>query len=380
MNIRTHDHLRIIRQGGSIDSEALFSVYRHVFGMSAVSLYAFLFHHAVDYMHELIRLCNTSADEINQDFEQLQRAGLAEIEVLYGDIDDYLITIKPCLSIAQFIRHELYGRLLIHRCGEDVFRYYQNRTPEVAKEGYIKLQASPIELLKNYQPEEEKLYRATDFPVRTDLNFDIRGFLAKVSYTVFPEHCRSHEVIESIKALGASYGLSVDEMIRMVGKSYIEKDKQLNLEKLTKLANRHVQKDIPEVASIYDHSPVIFLKVLREDTEPTALEKASLYRLVHDSGMNPRYLNAVVEALYQRYHKRIVIPQIESVALQLKALKPASLEEAKALIQQSLTSVANPCSTPVQAAYSDYVSEDVSLDERELDEIKAAFASLEDDS
>lgn len=165
--------------------------------------------------------------------------------------------------------------------------------------------------------------------VRSDLSFDIKTFLSECSNLLLPKRYRTDSAIESIKEIGSVYGVSVHRMIELVGKCYTENETSLNVKRLRKMVSSESVQDYPSVESIYDYPPVLFLKKLRKDIEPTALEKYLLNQLVGSMGLSPQVVNVLIETSYKANHQTINTRNVEMIGMQWATLNIKTLDQAR---------------------------------------------------
>lgn len=348
MNLQVQDKYIIEWPEEEQDWRSLYRVYQRLIGASALALYGFLWHGRQNKQEEDIQsLCDAMSVTLakcDQDLTRLEQFDLLEIYVSYNKLGNhYIFKLKPALHVHDFLKHEVFGRLFIQVCGASQYEYIleQNTSNALSKEGY-EIIRHPVDkaFLQNWTTQAEQKFVGQEAPKnnRQDLSFDIKTFLVECSLILFPKHYRTQTAIDAIKEIGSIYGISVRRMVELVGKAYVANENSLNIKRLRSLASKEVVSDVPVVNSPYEYPPVIFLKKLRKDIEPTALEKYLLNQLVSVMGLNPQVVNVLIEASFKANRQVINTRNVEMIAMQWATLNINTLEKAKAQASQSFKS------------------------------------------
>lgn len=345
MNLQVQDKYIIEWPEEEQDWRSLYRVYQRLIGASALALYGFLWYGKENKQEEDVQsLCDAlsvTLAKCDQDMTRLEQFDLLEIYVSYNKQGNhYIFKLKPALHIHDFLKHEVFGRLFIQVCGASQYEYIleQSSVHQLSKEGYEALR-HPLDkaFMQNWTTQAEQKFVGQEVPKnnRQDLSFDIKSFLVECSLILFPKNYRTQTAIDAIKEIGSIYGISVRRMVELVGKSYVANETSLNIKRLRGLASKEHVSEVPVVSSPYEYPPVIFLKKLRKDIEPTALEKYLLNQLVSVMGLNPQVVNVLIESSFKANRQVINTRNVEMIAMQWATLNINTLEKAKAQASQS---------------------------------------------
>ena len=275
----------------------------------------------------------------------------------------------------------MFGRLYLKQVGASQYEY---QLEEASISNIDRREYEPIKhsfdktFMQTWSAVEENSFSGQSEPIktRTDLSFDIRSFLSECSLLLFPKRYRTESAIESIKEIGSIYGLSASRMIELVGKCYVEAETSLNVKRLRKLASNETVQEYPKVESIYDYPPVLFLKKLRNEIEPTALEKYLLNQLVGTMGLSPNVVNVLVESSYKSNNQVLNTRHIEMIGMQWATLNIKTVDQAKKQVSSSFKFKSSPSKRRVEQA-SDYsVVEQTKLSLEEEQAIKDALSKI----
>lgn len=386
MNLKIQDKYLVENTHDWVDFKSVFKVYQRLIGSSAVTLYGYLFYEELNKNEkshqDICDALNCTLAKLDQDFERLEQFNLIDIYVKYGTINQYIYKINPPLSVLNFLKNDVFGRLYLKQVGASQYEY---QLEEASTHCLLLSEYEPIKhsidktFMQTWSAVEENSFNGSTEPikVRTDLGFDIRSFLSECSQLLFPKRYRTESAIESIKEIGSIYGVSVSRMIELVGKCYAENETSLNVKRLRKLASNEMVQEYPKVESIYDYPPVLFLKKLRKDIEPTALEKYLLNQLVGTMGLSPNVVNVLIESSYKSNHQVLNTRHVEMIGLQWATLNIKTVDQAK---KQASTSFKSSSTTKRRVEkVSDYTTvEQKTLSFEEENAIKEAFKKLGD--
>lgn len=384
MNLKIQDKYLVENTHDWVDFKSVFKVYQRLIGSSAVTLYGYLFYEELNKNEkshqDICDALNCTLAKLDQDFERLEQFNLIDIYVKYGTINQYIYKINPPLSVLNFLKNDVFGRLYLKQVGASQYEYQleEASTHCLALSEYEPIKHSIDKtFMQTWSAVEENSFNGSTEPikVRTDLGFDIRSFLSECSQLLFPKRYRTESAIESIKEIGSVYGVSVSRMIELVGKCYAENETSLNVKRLRKLASNEMVQEYPKVESIYDYPPVLFLKKLRKDIEPTALEKYLLNQLVGTMGLSPNVVNVLIESSYKSNHQVLNTRHVEMIGLQWATLNIKTVDQAK---KQTNTSFKSTSSSKRRVEkVSDYTTvEQKTLSFEEENAIKEALSKI----
>lgn len=338
MNLKVQDKYLIENTHDWVDFKSVFKVYQRLIGSSAVTLYGYLFYDELNKNEkshqDICDALNCTLAKLDQDFERLEQFNLIDIYVKYGTFNQYIYKINQPLSVLNFLKNDVFGRLYLKQVGASQYEYQleEASTHCISLSEYEPIKHSIDKtFMQTWSVVEENSFNGNTEPIkaRTDLGFDIRSFLSECSQLLFPKRYRTESAIESIKEIGSIYGVSVSRMIELVGKCYAENETSLNVKRLRKLASNEMVQEYPKVESIYDYPPVLFLKKLRKDIEPTALEKYLLNQLVGTMGLSPNVVNVLIESSYKSNHQVLNTRHVEMIGLQWATLNIKTVDQAK---------------------------------------------------
>lgn len=384
MNLKVQDKYLVENTHDWVDFKSIFKVYQRLIGASAVTLYGYLFYEELNKNEkshqDICDALNCTLAKLDQDFERLEQFNLIDIYVKYGTFNQYIYKINQPLSVINFLKNDVFGRLYLKQVGSSQYEYQleEASTHCIALSEYEPIKHSIDKtFMQTWSAVEENSFNGNTEPikVRNDLGFDIRTFLSECSLLLFPKRYRTETAIESIKEIGSVYGVSVSRMIELVGKCYAENESSLNVKRLRKLASNEMVQEYPKVESIYDYPPVLFLKKLRKDIEPTALEKYLLNQLVGTMGLSPQVVNVLIESSYKANHQALNTRHVEMIGLQWATLNIKTIDQAKKQANTSFKSTSNTKRRVEKV--SDYTSvEQKTLSFEEENAIKEALSKI----
>ena len=100
---------------------------------------------------------------------------------------------------------------------------------------------------------------------------------------------------------------------------------------------------------------MLFLKKLRNEIEPTALEKYLLNQLVGTMGLSPNVVNVLVESSYKSNNQVLNTRHIEMIGMQWATLNIKTVDQAKKQVSSSFKSKSSPSKRRVEQV-TDYSS------------------------
>ncbi len=387
MNLKVQDKYIVENTYEWIDFKSIFKVYQRLLGSSAVTLFGYLFYDDSSKNQkshqDICEALNSTVAKLDQDFERLEQFNLIDIYIKYGTFNEYVYKINAPLSVLDFLKNDVYGRLYLKQVGASQYEYQLEEASSscIALNDYERIKHSIDKtFMQTWSSVEENSFngKSEQVQVRSDLSFDIRTFLSECSLLLFPKRYRTESAIEAIKEIGSVYGISVKQMIELVGKCYAEDENALNVKLLRKLASNEKVKDYPKVESVYDYPPVLFLKKLRKDIEPTALEKYLLNQLVGTMGLNPQVVNVLIESSFKSNYQAINTRNVEMIGMQWATLNIKTIDQAKKQANINFKTQSSSSKRRVEKV-SDYTStEQKTLSFEEENAIKEALSKIGD--
>lgn len=318
--------------------------------------------------------CRLNLSQINNAIDKMVHLGLCEIRVSSQLERTIRIQLLEALSLSDVLKHEVLGRSLLKKIGASEFSILNDRVSAqiLSDEGYVEYVSEKSELIQNWSQEDELAFQSPQHKKvePNKLSFDIIAFLNECSPLILPDHKRSEASLHAISEIASVYGLSVKQMIQLVGKAYVKDDVHLNSDKLRKLAAKIEVNDHVEYQDPYDYPPALFLKRLRKGIEASSLEKYLLVKLVSKDGLSPQVLNVLLEFHFNQYQSKINTKALEEVALQWAVMNVRSKEEALAKCQTTKTRAKRA------ETQTNYDTQAHSFSEAELSAIESALKEI----
>ena len=271
--------------------------------------------------------------------EAILRCDLVDIHMHQEEHTHLIIDFKAPLNAQTFMNHDVLGRAYLKAVGpqhfEEMRSLYLGSSPH--KEGYVKIEKDQnFKIAQDWSEKDEKIFSSNKIIKHElkQLSFDTQAFLNQCSSLMLPYDKRSEKSILGIAEIGSVYGISVSEMMVLVGKAYAKNDDQLDLDLLRKYAAKLPTQDGMVLSDPYEYPPVIFLKRLRNGLEPSALEKYLLVKLVSKDGLKPSVLNVLLEHHFHYYQSKINTKILEEMGLQMASQNISSKDEALVFVGQ----------------------------------------------
>ncbi len=376
MKINEQDTLSLIKTSLEPVSSAFLRSYAILIGPEASYLYQVLKTSNQTNMSfkDLCLMTNLNLAQVNNAIDDLYHVELLEIKVSNKKQKDYRIQFKTPLSLKALCTHDVLGRQLLKKIGSESFEKLKLESEHhLSDEGYQDYQSLDArQKITSWSAEDEKDFNQEHKPKHETktLAFDLIGFLNQCSPLIFPNHKRTELALSQIAEIGAVYGLSVQQMIQLVGKASAKNDDILNVDKLRKFAAKVDVEDSEEKDDPYEYPPAIFLKRLRKGIAPTSLEKYLLVKLVSKDGLKPEVLNVLLESHFKQYRSKINTKVLEETAIQWAVLNVHTKEEALKKVSEQTSK-----GRRVEVK-TDYVSQKKDLSEAELIALEKALKDI----
>lgn len=376
MKLNDLDSLHVLKNSLEPISSSFLRTYGVLVGAEAFMVYEFL--KTTDQNNFLIKNLSSSLamnlSQVNTAIDILYQYELLDIKVNKNEHNHLRIQFKQALSSADFCRHDVLGRKLLKKIGAESFESLKrDNKDDLSTEGYSDYHCDDkIQNIQSWSNEDETQFNKAFKPKHQNQNlaFDLIAFLNECSPLVFPQEKRTELALSQITEIGAVYGLSVKQMIHLVGKACAKNDESLNGDKLRKLAAKVEVEESEEKSDPYDYPPALFLKRLRNGINPTNLEKYLLVHLVSKVGLKPEVLNVLLESHFKQYRSKINTKVLEEVAMQWAVLNIRTKEEAQ---QKVLETSSKGRRVEVK---TDYAIKDHQLSEEELIALEMALKEI----
>lgn len=344
MELKAKDTYRIESKDGlSIeDLESLWNPYLALSCANTIGLYCLLHTEkasgvSVETHGHLCELLDIRIETLQKSFRLLEQIGLIESYLRDNeDHQDFIYVLKKPLTLQNLLNHEALGRALYQKIGNTSFDQMKKRFARSVydKDGFTQITAKfdPSALMRWDETAEAQYLTQQTRPQTvklTHLTFDLKKFLQRCSSVVFPMEMRTQDTLEKIEELGSIFGISEDDMVRLVGKCVNFKSGKVDLEALHKRITHEPlhQTKLPD--DPYRWPPVIFLKKKQNGIEPVDADKRLLLKLVGELRLNPEVVNVLVEHILATNNQRLNKAYVEKIAMTWSRLGIKSVEEAK---------------------------------------------------
>ena len=373
MIINTKDTYSINKTDFYLDINSLFLLYFPIVGYKAISLFMVLVSESHNQLnienHErLSALCNMSVDEILDERKKLEEVMLLKTYVQEETINKYVYKLLSPLSCSQFLKNEVYSKLLIKAIGQKQYEITStklmssNNNLDSYKEISSKLN---VEVENRYLKDIEftKIKPSFDFNTidNEDIDFDYEYLIRNTSALVFPISARNEENLKLIGQLASLYGLSEDTMAILIGRCSNFEKGSIDTEKLKALARKEKPQKT-ENKDPYLLSPVAFLQMKQHGNKVTGVDLRLLDDLSFKFNMKNEVINVLVEYVLDTNQNRLPRSLVEKIAGEWIREQVASKE--KALNKTKETSFTN---TKVKKlTLPKYFEEDLNVEDKEL--------------
>ena len=298
--------------------KSLLCLYAPLVSRSAVCLYQLL---CLDdgqpkTVGDLLEVSLLNIEQFERDLKKLNEYRLV---TTWQKEDSYLLVLESPLTRSDFLRHEIYGRLLAREIGGDAFR---RRCSEVRfpashsayQDVSARLDLSPLSswnkaLEAQYKPAKEDTFAI-------DSLFDIRRFLREASPILFPLSQRTPENLKAIASCADTFGISQDRMRILLERSYKENG-ELDLAKLKRLCMNAQPQAEASAPGDYNVPCLRFLMNKQPGSEITPFDKKILDSLVNEYHLPPAVVNVLVEHALEVCDNRLYKNYVDPVAADL---------------------------------------------------------------
>jgi len=389
MELKAKDTYRVEAAHGlsAHDLESLYNPYLALSDAETITLYCLLqvestHGTSVDTHSHLCQLMDCRIEKTEDCLHNLEKLGLIETFVRNAeDHQDYIYSLKAPLSLHGVLAHEVLGRALYQKVGNELFEQLKKRYAHALydKDGFTPVSAKfdPATLSKWDQHAEAEYQSQRIVEVKlTNLSFDIGKFLRSCSSVVFPLEMRTRESVEKIEELGSIFGISEDEMIRLVGRCVNYKTKKVDLDQLRRrIANEPLHTEVlPE--NPYLWPPVLFLKDKQNGIEPVDADKRLITKLVTELRLNPEVVNVLIENVLLTNDQRLSKAYVEKVAATWARLGIKTVEEAKHEIESLKGSFKTKGTRKRNDLMPEYKEESQGISEQERLDLFASLQNL----
>ncbi|MEI7667763.1 MAG: DnaD domain protein, partial [Erysipelotrichaceae bacterium] len=221
----------------------------------------------------------------------------------------------------DILNHEVFGRVLLQKLGCQHYEKLRHRFCDLpsSKDGYTNItSAFDKQVLHGYETSNEHSFNAKPTPKAISENrFNTKMFLIECSLTLFPQNLRTKANIQVIEDLASLYNIPVDTMCTYVGKAsrvdLLSNAGTIDLE----LLKGYVMNNSHSIAlekDPYASSPILFLKSLQDNREPTTTEKRWISALVTEQRLNYAVINVLLEYVLKLKNGQLNRAFVETIA------------------------------------------------------------------
>jgi replication initiation and membrane attachment protein len=374
-----------------LDQESLWNPYLALSNAETIGLYCLLHTESrqgatVDTHSHLCRLMDCRIEKTDESLRNLERLGLIETYVRSAeDHQDYIYSLKAPLSLVGVLAHEVLGRALYQKIGNDLFEQLKKRYAQAMydKDGFTPVSAKfdPASLSKwdKHAETEYQSQRAVEVKL-TNLTFDSPKFLRLCSSIVFPLEMRTRETLEKIEELGSIFGISEVDMILLVGHSIDFTAMKVDFESLRRQITHESKHTDALPDNPYLWPPILFLKDKQNGIEPVDADKRLITKLVSELRLNPEVVNVLIENVLLTNDQRLSKAYVEKVAATWARLGIKTIEEAKLEIESLKGSFKNKGTKKRNDLMPQYKEESQGISEQERLDLFASLQNLGGDT
>lgn len=319
-------------------------LYQPLIGHDAAILYEVLC--AVATMHAKIKnhrilpeLTGLSIEVIEKSRLELEKFLL--MKTFYNGIDNiYIYQMMMPKNGNEFLSHDVFGRLYLNKMGDNVFKFnkitFANNFDN--KESFLDITTPFENILIDWNDKLEEHYDKIkpDELINVDIpiNFNMDLFLSSTSVILFPANERNKENLKLIGELGTSYGISIDDMRKIVAQSMNLKIGKLDKNKLKQKAKTKKMVFIPSQKPDYLLPPVQFLQLKQHGVEVSKWDENLIDSLLKKYKLKPDVVNALIEYVLKINNQSLNKGFVESKAAEWVRLNIDTYDKALKHIKQ----------------------------------------------
>lgn len=310
------------------------------------------------------------------------------VRTYYNKEEDlYLYVLDAPMKASRFLSHEVFGRLFIHKMGQDAFTFYKNHIKEqrLDKKAFEEISATMQDTLKNNwdinQEETFQEIKEQNEEIHYEsmhIIFDDKLFLSGLSDLIFPKKERNTKNVRIISEIATIYGINEKMMKSLIGRGVDPATKKFDAERLKKACLSSKAKYVMDNKDPYKLPPRRFLEQKQNGALLSRSDVLLVEKLLCDYNLQPEVVNVLLETCIQKdKNHAIVASRIERMAGGWLRLNIDTLEKAKA--QQKVEMDTNPMSQRKQSIVQEwnYDEEEALSDAERAELIRQAKGSEE---
>ncbi len=326
MEIKAKDTYRI-QLSGSLGQERVFSLmelYQPLIGQPAVIAYLTMAaecsnHRTQDSFGRLLQLCGMDPQSFDRAVSKLEEYMLVRVYEKSSETkSSFVFVLHLPMNAADFGSAGIYVSRYIRAVGQNNYEATCDRllAGNVSLQGYKDITRQIVHV---NVPEEQAPVQYThlkpkyNFADDDSIVFDYDAFIRKASDIVFPLASRTNENLELIGRLATVYGLTVQQMVRLVGSCSNLSEGTIDTERLRTLAAKARSEADPS-ADPYEMAPKSFLQSRMNGRPVTMVDAKTLEYLSVTMRFPSPVINVMVEYILNISGNRLPRNLVESIA------------------------------------------------------------------
>lgn len=302
--------------------KSLVLLYREIAGQEPIATFlSLIFQNKTDFknLSYLLDCLNLTVTSFELHLEELEKVNLIDT---YRKNDQYIFVLKKPLAYREFIDHELYGRLLLHKVSKEYYQFLIQRHiyDHSDKSGYTLINhQNNFESLASWDEENEKEFKSIkpiDITTEHSIEsfFPVYDFMKEVSSLIFPLSLRTVENLKEIALLADTYGITKERMrINLMNATTVNPPK-FDVAKMRILCRNSKSEFRYESGNKYQVPCAIFIAKLQDGKELTAYDKRIIDQLVNNYHLKPEVINVLIEHSLQECDNKLISSYIYAVA------------------------------------------------------------------
>lgn len=253
--------------------------------------------------------------------------------------DLYLYVLDIPMHASKFLSHEVFGRLFIHKMGEDGFAFYKShlQSQTIIKKEYDEISSTMQDTLKNHwdMKQEEVFQAMKETNVQNSYKFmhiifDEKLFLSNLSELMFPKKERTTKNLRMISELATIYGINEKMMRSLIGRGVNPATHKFESERLKKACLNTKAKYVMENKDPFKLPPRRFLEQKQNGATLSKSDIILIEKLLCDYTLQPEVVNVLLETcILKDKNHAIVASRVERMAGGWLRLNIDTFEKAK---------------------------------------------------
>lgn len=273
------------------------------------------------------------------------------LRTYYNENEDvYLYVLDVPMKVTKFLGHEVFGRLLLDKMGEDVVSFYRTQMVKkrASRSAYKEISATMQDTLQNnWDYHKEKSFQNVKEEMEAisygflNVIFDEKMFLNGLSDLVFPMKERTKKNLRTISEIATIYGINEKMMKTLIGKGIDLPEEKFNAQKLKNVCMRTKAKYASDNSDPFQLPPRRYLEYKQDGVPIGQADLKLIEKLIGEYRLQPIVVNVLLETglMKDKDNPRIVGTDIERMAGSWLRLKIDTFEKAKEQQKKELNKV-----------------------------------------